>query len=183
METKAEINPARGGSAVLETFAVKWDKHLAYEINELCSGLDRLYESWPGMHGATPTPWDQPEAVAYFEALLIHARNLIEFFVVGPVKHEDALTPGDFGVSNHNHDEARARFHDGVGMDVDDMYSDICTYVSHLSKARDFEPPYWPLQPLVDTLVDEAVLFVDAAAQRGHELPLTRAAIAERRLG
>lgn len=59
----------------------------------------------------------------------------------------------------------------------------ICTYVSHLSKARDFEPPYWPLQPLVETLVGEAELFTHAAARVGHELPLTRAAIAECRIG
>lgn len=81
---------------------MEWDKHLAYEINELCRDLERLYESWPGMHGATPTPWERPEAVAYFEALLVHARNLIEFFVVGPVKHENALTPGDFGLVSHD---------------------------------------------------------------------------------
>jgi hypothetical protein len=162
---------------------VEWDKHLAYEIKELCRDLERLYESWPGIHGATPTPWERPDAVAYFEALLVHARNLIEFFIVGPVKHENALTPGDFGLANHNHDAARARFQNGVGEDVDDMYSMICTYVSHLSKARDFEAPYWPLQPLVETLVGEAELFAGAAAQVGHELPLTRAAIAECRIG
>jgi hypothetical protein len=115
---------------------------------------------------------------AYFEALLVHARNLIEFFAVGPVKHDDALTPGDFGVANHNnYDDARERFQDGVG-DVDEMYSMICTFVSHLSKARDFEPPYWPLQPLVETLVDETERFTAAAALIGHDLPLTRAAIA-----
>lgn len=156
---------------------------IAYEVNELCSDLDRLFEAWPGMHGATPTPWVRPEAVAYFEALLVHARNLIEFFVVGSVKHEDALTPGDFGLANHNYDAARKRFHEGVGENVNATYSMICTYVSHLSKARDFEPPYWPLQPLVDTLVDEAERFASAAAQIGHELPLTCAAIARSRAG
>jgi hypothetical protein len=156
-----------------------WDKHLAYEINELCRDLDRLYESWPGMHGATPTPWERPEAVAYFEALLVHARNLIEFFVVGPVKHENALTPGDFGLGHHNYDAARARFRDGVGWNVEAMYSMICTYVSHLSKERDVELPYWPLQPLVETLTEEADLFTRAAEQIGNALPLTCAAIAD----
>lgn len=60
-----------------------WDKHLAYEIRQLCSDLDLLYEIWPAMHGATPS--DPVEGVAYFEASLVHARNLIEFLVRGPV--------------------------------------------------------------------------------------------------
>ena len=160
-----------------------YDKHLAYEVHELCRDLDRLFEVWPELHGATPMPWEQPDAGAFFEALLVHVRNLIEFLVLGPVKHENALTPADFGLTSHNYDAARGRFADAVHEDVEDTYSMICTYVAHLSKARDWNPPYWPLQPLVDALVDELERFVAAAEARGRELPLTRAAIAECRTG
>src|SRR5690349_19511189 len=107
--------------------------------------LALLYRVWPAMHGATPS--NLGEGIAYFEAALVHMRNLVEFLVRGPVEHEDSLHPGDFGLRHYDYQGARDRFTAELGEDVDTTYGRICTYVSHLSKARDRAVPSWELQP------------------------------------
>jgi hypothetical protein len=68
--------PARRGY-----FKMSDDEHLAYEVRQLRWDLERLYDVWPTLHGATPI--NLQKGTAYFEAALIHARNFIEFLVRG----------------------------------------------------------------------------------------------------
>jgi hypothetical protein len=149
-----------------------WDEHLAYEVRELCSDLDLLHPIWPAMHGATPANLE--EGTAFFEAALVHARNLLELLVRGPVANDDALTPEDFGIPAWSYAEAAERFEASLEESVEESYARICTYVSHLSRNREPGVPYWELQPLVDQLLEEAGRFVDDAESRGTELPQTR---------
>jgi hypothetical protein len=151
------------------------DDHLAYEIAQMCDDLDLLLEVWPAMHGATPS--NLREGIAYFEAALVHMRNLIEFLVRGPPDHEDSLRPGDFGLSNYDYAAAQNRFSAAIPEGVEGTYGQICTYVSHLSKVRDRDVPSWDLQPLAATLVEEAKRFADAARDAGVELPEVRRAL------
>lgn len=152
------------------------DQHLAYEIDQMRDDLDLLYEVWPAMHGATPS--NLGPGIAYFEAALVHMRNLLEFFVRGPVDHPDSLFPAEFGLAHYDYAAAEERFADGIGEAVDDTYGRICTYVSHLSTERDRGTPSWKLQPLADMLVEEATRFADAAEAVGCEMPQVRAALA-----
>lgn len=152
------------------------DQHLAYELDQVREDLNLLYEVWPAMHGATPTHLG--DGVAYFEAALVHMRNLLEFLVRGPANHVDSLLPGDFGIPHYNYYAAQQRFVESMGEDSDETYGRICTYVSHLSKARDYGVPSWGLQPLAATLLDEAARFADEAEAAGHAVPQVREALA-----
>ena len=154
---------------------MSYDQHLAYEIDQLRDDIDLLYRVWPAMHGATPT--NLGPGIAFFEAALVHIRNLIEFLIRGPVDHPAALQPGDFGLSHYDYAAAAERFSDDMSEGVDETYGRICAYVSHLSKDRDLGVPYWELQPLADVLVEEANRFADAAAAAGHAVPEVRAAL------
>lgn len=153
------------------------EKHLAYEIRQLRWDLERLYEVWPAMHGATPT--NMVAGTAYFEAALVHARNLIEFLVRGNSPHPDAIMPKDFGLSRYDFDEAARRFAADMGVDADDVYQRICSYVSHLSSARDLETPSWELQPLEEVLCDLVERFITQVEESGDELPVVREALLE----
>lgn len=134
------------------------EQHLAYEVRQLRLDLEKLYDVWPAMHGATPTQW--VDGVAYFEAALVHVRNLIEFLIRGD-PHGDALAVGDFGLTHYDYLDAKARFEHDVGRSADEVYADICTYVSHLSKSRSLETPGWELQPIEASLCELVKLFAD----------------------
>ena len=153
------------------------EEHLAYEVRQLRWDLERLYEVWRAMHGATPT--QMVEGTAYFEAALIHARNLIEFLVRDGSTHDDALTVSDFGLTRYVYAEAARRFENDIGAPADDVYGRICTYVSHLSRARDLEVPSWELQPIEASLCDLVERFVEQVEAIGSELPLVREALVE----
>ena len=83
------------------------DHHLAYEIRCLCQDMDMLYRVWPEMNGATPS--FLPEGTAYFEAALVHARNLTEFFV-RPNGDPETLSPSDFGLRRFSYEDSSHRF-------------------------------------------------------------------------
>lgn len=151
------------------------EEHLAYEVRQLRWDLERLYAVWPAMHGATPTRMQ--EGTAYFEAALIHARNLIEFLVRGHSPHDDALTPRDFGQTHYDYEIAARRFEEDIGVSAEDVYARICTYVSHLSRSRDVDTPGWELQPIEASLCDLVADFVDQVESAGAELPLVREAL------
>jgi hypothetical protein len=157
--------------------SMEWDKHLAYEIRQLCSDLELLYSVWPEMHGATPTML--PEGIAYFEALLVHCRNLLEFLIRGPVHDGAALSPADFGLHAYDYLAAATRFENAIAANADEVYGHICTYVSHLSKDRDLGIPYWELQPIAAILLQELGNFATAVEAAGGDLPLVRAALEE----
>lgn len=78
-------------------------------------------------------------SVVPFEAALIHLRNLMEFLLRSPhdFTHPATLQPEHFGVMNHPDADARHRFEDWRGKDPDDLFADICTFVSHLSVNRE----------------------------------------------
>lgn len=153
------------------------EEHLAYEVRQLRWDLEKLYSVWNAMHGATPTRL--LEGTAYFEAALVHARNLIEFLIHSDSPHQDALTPGDFGLGHYDHAAAAKRFEDEVGLSPDQVYSDICTYVSHLSRARSLGVPYWELQPIEAGLLALVEAFIDAVESQGRALSLVRDALTE----
>ncbi len=153
------------------------EEHLAYEVRQLRWDLDRLYETWPAMHGATPT--QMVEGTAYFEAALIHARNLIEFLMHESSTHQDALTVHDFGLTRYDHAAAARTFQDDVGAAEDEVYGRICTYVSHLSRARDLGTPSWELQPIEASLCDLVERFVEQVEETGTTLPLVRDALVD----
>ena len=156
-----------------------WDEHLAYEIDQMCNDMDLLYDYWVASHGATPTDLAE-EARPYFEAALVHMRNLLELFVRYPTADQMALWPADFGAPRWNYPEAQRRFEEELGEPVEHAYGRICSYVSHLSKDRDVGPPMWEPQPLRDLLLDEARRFLCEVQTEGGNLPLV-AKILERR--
>jgi hypothetical protein len=153
------------------------EDHLAYEVRQLRWDLERLSAIWPAMHGATPT--NMVEGTAYFEAALLHARNLIEFLLRGSSPHSDAITPRDFGLVHYDFDSAGRRFEDELGIAADVIYERICSYVSHLSRARDVGIPGWELQPLEAVLCDLVASFVADVEATGQTLHLVRDALAE----
>ncbi|HUP70313.1 MAG TPA: hypothetical protein VM142_10925 [Acidimicrobiales bacterium] len=153
------------------------EKHLAYEVRQLRWDLERLYKVWPAMHGATPT--QMVEGTAYFEAALIHARNLIEFLVRDGSAHDDALTVRDFGLTRYDYADAARRFESDIGTSEDVVYSRICTYVSHLSRARDLTVPSWELQPIEASLCNLMQHFVEQVEAIGSEIPLVQKALVE----
>ena len=154
------------------------DKHLAYEVDQMCNCLDLLQEVWPAMHGTTPAR--MAEGTAYFEAALLHMRNLIEFLVRGHSASDDSIGPSDVGLPFYDYGPARSRFAEDMDEDVETTYGRICTYVSHLSRARTFGAPTWALQPLRDVLLDEMRRLAKAAEAAGYELPQVSAALARR---
>lgn len=156
-----------------------WDEHLAYEIDQMCNDMDLLYEYWVASHGATPTDLAE-EARPYFEAALVHMRNLLELLVRCPTADPSALWPEDFGARDWDYEAAQHRFVNSMGEPVDYSYGRICSYVSHLSKDRDLGPPKWEPQPLRDVLLAEAQRFLDEVEANGGSLPGVRA-ILERR--
>lgn len=148
---------------MLETDGMAWDEHVAYEIETMCWARGLLEGKWEGLQGATPQGFE--EGVLYFEALLMHARNLAEFFCKEPT-HPDTLRPTDCGLAAYDYGQPKVRFEAAIGEPFDDVYKRICTYVSHLSTKRDLGVPNWFPDDLVNALVAEATQFaglVDAA--------------------
>lgn len=154
-----------------------YEDHLAYEVRQLRCDIERLYDAWPAMHGATPTRLG--EGIAYFEASLLHARNLMEFLTRGSSPHADALTPEDFGIDYYDYAAASETFEQDFGSSADSAYSQICTYVSHLSRERDVGTPTWELQPLEQTLLALVRQFVTLCSDKGIELPSVQAALTD----
>lgn len=145
----------------------------------MCNDMDLFYPHWRASHGATPTDLAE-EARPYFEAALVHMRNLLELLVRGPTADPSALGPEDFGVPRWDYNAARARFETDMGEQVDVTYARICSYVSHLSKDRDMGTPLWEPQPLQELLLAESQRFLAEAERNGQRLPLVRVVLSRR---
>lgn len=152
-----------------------WDDHLSYEVESMCWARALLEGKWEGLHGATPQGFE--EGVLYFEALLLHARNLVEFFYKQP-GHPDTLRPTDCGLAAYDYAVPTARFEAAIGEPLADMYGRICTYVSHLSTERDLGVPSWYPDQLVGALIAEAAVFAEAVDAAGGSSVQLREAIA-----